>query len=81
VSLADRIRQLYSEIEASTGVPTTDQRRLAGEAHEQLKAVVVRLNAWVALPPSSNPPPRCRAATSTAVALGCVATRAEGFQP
>jgi photosystem II stability/assembly factor-like uncharacterized protein len=45
VSLVDRIRQLYAEVEASTGVPTSDQRRLAREAHDQLKSVVRRLNA------------------------------------
>jgi photosystem II stability/assembly factor-like uncharacterized protein len=44
VSLNDRVRQLYSEIEASTGVPTADQRRLTREAHDQLTAVVGRLN-------------------------------------
>jgi len=44
VSLNDRIRQVYSEIEASTGVPTADQQRLTRQAHDELKTVVERLN-------------------------------------
>jgi photosystem II stability/assembly factor-like uncharacterized protein len=44
VALIDRIPQLYSAIEGSTGLPTADQRRLIAESHAQLKAVVARLN-------------------------------------
>jgi photosystem II stability/assembly factor-like uncharacterized protein len=42
--LAAQVRQVYSAIEASTGLPTADQRRLAHESHRRLVAVAERLN-------------------------------------
>lgn len=51
-ALAEQISQLLSRIEASSALPTADQRRLTRVSHERLANVVDRLNK---LTPSAEP--------------------------
>jgi hypothetical protein len=45
--LADRVRQLYSAIEAATALPTTEQRQLTRLSEEQLSEQVALVNRLV----------------------------------
>ncbi len=42
--LAARVRQLYGAIEASTALPTTEQRQLTRLSHEKLMEQIERVN-------------------------------------
>jgi photosystem II stability/assembly factor-like uncharacterized protein len=44
VPLVERLPQLYAAVEASTALPTADQRRMIAEAHAELKTIITRLN-------------------------------------
>jgi photosystem II stability/assembly factor-like uncharacterized protein len=46
-ALAQRIQQLYGAVNASTGVPTTDQAYWTRRSHEQLTEVVTRVNRLI----------------------------------